>query len=85
MNTLDRVNEILADRDMTLYTLCQKAGVTRATFTNAKTRGNQLRIDTIEQVCAALDMPLYEFFMTDEDWNGIAEYAMRRAQGEQNY
>ena len=78
MNTIDRLNEILADRNMTLNALCQKAGLTRATFSNAKRRGNQLRLDTIEQVCEALGIPLYEFFMTDKDWSTISEYAVSK-------
>ena len=82
MNTIERLDEILADREMTLNALCLKAGLTRATFSNAKRRGNQLRLVTIEQVCEALDMPLFEFFMTDEDWSLISEYAVRKIKNE---
>lgn len=68
MNTIDKLNDILVDRGLTLAALCQMTGLTRAAFSNAKRRDNQLRIDTIQIVCDALHMPLYEFFMSDEDW-----------------
>ena len=63
MNTVDKLNDILVDRGLTLAALCQMTGLTRAAFSNAKRRDNQLRIDTIQIVCDALHMPLYEFFM----------------------
>lgn len=68
MNTMDKLNDILVDRGLTLTALCRMTGLSRAAFSSAKRRDDQLRIDTIETVCAALHMPLYEFFMTDEDW-----------------
>ena len=68
MNTMDKLSDILVDRGLTLTALCRMTGLTRSAFSNAKKRDNQLRIDTIEMVCDALNMPLYEFFMSDADW-----------------
>ena len=42
------------------------AGVSRSTLNNARHRGGQLSVDTIERLCAALDITLGEFFTPPE-------------------
>ena len=84
MDSLARLNELLAERSMSLFALAKASGIHYSTFDAAKRRSGQLSIDTIERVCDTLQIPVYEFFMTDEDWEGIEEYVMmkcRRRQG----
>lgn len=84
MDSLARLNDLLAERDMSLFALAKASGIHYSTFDAAKRRSGQLSIDTIERVCDTLQIPVYEFFMTDEDWEGIEEYVMmksRRRQG----
>ncbi len=84
MDSLARLNDLLSERNMSLFALAKASGIHYSTFDAAKRRSGQLSIDTIERVCDTLQIPVYEFFMTDEDWEGIEEYVMmkcRRQQG----
>ena len=78
MDTVARVKELTEDRNITFYRLAQISGVSYTTLKNAEARGGQLSVDSIERICEKLGIPVYEFFMTDEDWEGIEEYAIRR-------
>ncbi len=78
MDSLARLNNLLAERDMSLFALARASGICYSTFDAAKRRNGQLSVDTIERVCDALQIPVYEFFMTDEDWEGIENYVMKK-------
>jgi len=78
MDTIARVKEILQDRNLSLYRLSQICGVPYSTLKNAETRNGQLSLDSIERICSKLEIPVYEFFMTDQDWEGIEEYVLKR-------
>ena len=78
MDTIGRVHEILKENNMSLYQLSKACGVCYSTFGAASKRNGQLSVDTIEKICQAVGISTYEFFMTDEDWEGIEEYAIRR-------
>lgn len=84
MDSLARLTDLLAERDMSLFALAKASGIHYSTFDAAKRRSGQLSLDTIERVCDTLQIPVYEFFMTDEDWEGIEAYAMRRVQYREN-
>ena len=62
MDTYGRLNELLAERNLTLYQAAKLSNVSRSTLTNAKSWGGQLSVDTIERVCNALGITLSEFF-----------------------
>lgn len=79
MDSLNRLNHLLAERGMSLFALSRASGIHYSTFDAAKRRNGQLSIDTIERVCDTLQIPLYEFFMSDEDWDGIEAYALMRS------
>lgn len=78
MDTIARLKELLSERDITLYGLSQICDISYSTLKNAEARHGQLSLDSIERICTRLDIPLYEFFMTDEDWEEIEAYAVRR-------
>ena len=62
MNTFERVAELAAERKLSLLALAQKCHVSYSTLMNAKTRRSQLSVDTIQQICNGLDIPLILFF-----------------------
>lgn len=62
MDTLGRVYDLIAERDMTLYQLAKMSDVSPSTLRNTKRREGQLKIDTIERICTALGITLSEFF-----------------------
>ncbi len=62
MDTIARVEELLAERDLSLFQLSQMSDVAYSTFSNSKRRAGQLTVATIERVCGALGITLSEFF-----------------------
>ena len=76
MDTLARVKE-LADTS-SLYQIAMMCDIPYSTLKNAEKRNGQLSLDSIERICDKLGVPVYEFFMTDEDWDGIEAQALRR-------
>ena len=62
MDTMERVNELIAERNITLYKLAQMSDISYSTFKNTVKRNGQLSVDTIERICAGLQISLSEFF-----------------------
>lgn len=65
METVQRVYELAAERNISINRLAELSGISVSTIKTTKNRGGQLKIDTIERICNALDIPLYQFFITD--------------------
>ena len=78
MNTMKRLDELLADYEATLFDLAKSSNINYSTLHAAKRRGSQLSVDTIERVCGGLGIRLFEFFMNDDDWERIEEYVLQR-------
>lgn len=62
MDTVKRAEELAHERGMSLHRLCLESGLGCSTLKAAKNRGRQLRVETIECICVALDITLAEFF-----------------------
>ena len=62
METMERVNELIAERNLSLYKLAQMSGISYSTLKNTAQRNGQLSVDTIERICEGLRIPLAEFF-----------------------
>ena len=67
METVDRVYELAAKRNISINRLAEISGISLSTIKTTKSRGGQLKVDTIERICTALGIPLYMFFMEDND------------------
>lgn len=65
METVQRVYELAAERNISINRLAEMSGISVSTIKTTKNRGGQLKIDTIERICNALNIPLYAFFITD--------------------
>ena len=78
MDTIARLKELTSERNISLYQLSKICDISYSTLKTAASRNGQLSLDSIERSCVNLDIPLYEFFMTDEDWDEIEAYAIRR-------
>ena len=65
MDTYARLTELLGERGLTLYQAAKLSNLSRSTLTNARDRGGQLSVDTIERVCDALGITLSEFFAVE--------------------
>lgn len=66
MNTVQRVYDLLEERHISLHKLSQLSGINYSTLKTTERRNGQLSVDTIERVCHAIGIPLYEFFRVDE-------------------
>ena len=77
MDTIERLNALLSDRNMSLYELSKVSGISYSTLSRSKRRSCQLSVDTIERICRAVHIPTYEFFMTDRDWEELDDCSRR--------
>ena len=62
MDTMGRVNELMAERDLSLYKLAQMSDVSYSTLKNTAQRNGQLTVDTIERICIGLEISMSDFF-----------------------
>lgn len=54
--------ELAAQKEMSLKKLAEVSDVPYSTLKNAKMRGTQLSVDTIERICIGLGITMSEFF-----------------------
>ena len=59
---MERVHELLAERDMSLLKLSKISDINYSTFRTTERRQGQLSVDTIERVCRALGITMAHFF-----------------------
>ena len=62
MDTIARVKELAAERDLTLHKLARVCDVPYSTLKNTEQRCGQLTVDTIERICIGLDITMSSFF-----------------------
>lgn len=78
MDTVKRLGELLEERNISLYEFSKQSNLQYSSIGATKRRGGNLSIDTIEKICEFFDMPLFEYFMTDEDWELFDKYYAAR-------
>ena len=61
-NTVQRVLELMEQRNLNLYQLSQLSGVSHSTLRTTKARGGQLTVDTVFRICEGLGITMEEFF-----------------------
>lgn len=66
MDTIARVKELAAERNLSMHGLAKVCDVPYSTLKNTEQRSGQLTVDTIERICLGLNIPMSLFFMTDE-------------------
>ncbi len=62
MDTIGRVQALLAEHDVSLYALSKSGNIPYSTIKTTQRRGGQLSVDTIELFCKALGIRLVDFF-----------------------
>ena len=62
MDTVARVKELAAERNMSLHGLAIMCDVPYSTLKNTEQRSGQLTVDTIERICLGLNIPMSLFF-----------------------
>ena len=66
MDTLQRVYDLIGERNMTLYQLAIISDISPSTLRNTRRRNGELKVETIERICSALGMTMSEFFAVDQ-------------------
>ncbi len=62
MDTIARVKELAAERNLSMLKLARVCDVPYSTLKNTEKRSGQLTVDTIERICVGLDIPMSLFF-----------------------
>lgn len=65
MDTIKRVYDLLNEKNMSMYQLTRKTGISYSTVKTAERRGGQLSVDTIFRLCEGMSISLSEFFETE--------------------
>ena len=78
MDTVERMKELADEQGLTLWDLAENCGIPWSLVKNVRDSGKQLPVAAIERCCKVLGMPLYQFFMTDDDWEDVRYYAVKR-------
>ena len=85
MNVLDRIKELLQERNWSLYKLSKSSGIPQSTLSNLFNRNNSPSISTLEDICKGFDISLSQFFAQGDEsveltteqkdmliqWNGL--------------
>lgn len=66
MNTHERLEKLMKDRNWTRYRLAKECGLSETTITNIFKRGNVPSIPTLETICKGFNITLSQFFADDE-------------------
>ena len=66
MDTVARVEELAAERGISMHRLSEICDVPYSTIINTKKRGGQLQVATIERICIGLEIKLSVFFAKDD-------------------
>ncbi len=62
MDTIARVKELAAERNLSMHKLAQVCDVPYSTLKNTEQRCGQLTVDTIERICIGLEITMSAFF-----------------------
>lgn len=65
MNTLERIKQLLNDRNWSVYKLSKQSGISQSTISNMFSRNNDPSISTLEDICKAFGITLSQFFANE--------------------
>lgn len=66
MNTVERLKQLLKERNWTEYRLAKEGGLSMSTLQNIYKRNTIPTIDTLERICTAFGITLSQFFAEGE-------------------
>ena len=66
MNTVDRLKQLLKERNWTEYRLAKEGGLSMSTLQNIYKRNTIPTIDTLERICTTFGITLSQFFAEGE-------------------
>ena len=69
MDTLERINQLMKERNLTKYKLAQQCGMSLSTVANMFRRNTSPTVSTIETMCKAFGITLSQFFDIGDNTN----------------
>ena len=66
MNTVERLKQLLKERNWTEYRLAKEGGLSMSTLQNIYKRNTIPTIDTLERICTTFGITLSQFFAEGE-------------------
>lgn len=63
--TLQKIQELLDERDWSLYRLAKESGIPYASLSSLFQKNNQPTVSTLRRICAGFDISMAEFFSDD--------------------
>lgn len=66
VNVIDRIHELRAQRNWSVYTLALEAGLTQSTLASMLQRNTPPKIETLQCLCDAFGITLAQFFLENE-------------------
>lgn len=76
MDVLNRIKELMNERNWTMYKLSKKSGVPQSTLTNIFKRTNLPTIPVLEEICKGFGISLSMFFSEKGDLVYLKEEEM---------
>ena len=66
MDTLERLRQLMAERNWTMYRLAKEGDLSHSTVKNIFSRNTIPSIDTLERICKAFGITIAQFFAEGE-------------------
>lgn len=84
MDTIARLKELMQKRGISLYELAKRGSLNYSTLKYDVRYNHPLSVETIGQICKTLGIPLYQFFMTEQDREGFRAEIREKAWAKQD-
>lgn len=75
IDTVARVRQLAAERNIPLSRLSRECGINHSTLAITRARGGQLQVDTIYKICDFLGITIADFFTLPEEVEDIGQVA----------
>ena len=72
-DTLNKIVELLNNRNWTLYKLAKESGIPYSSLNSMFQKNNQPTIDTLEKICRAFHISMSEFFSDSTPYRTVEE------------
>lgn len=76
-DTIGRINELMSERNWTLYQLSKATGIPKSTLNRLMNYTNSPTVRTVELICRGFGITLHQFFQTNPEDSPLTEEEKR--------
>lgn len=73
MTIIEGILFLTRENNISIYELCKRANISQSTLSNLVNRGNAPTLATLEKICSAFGIQLWEFFLLIEPLNELSD------------